>query len=181
MKKNEKPAKFVHLFFGSIKLLTTPSKRNVFLYNIFRDLAVSPPELYDTPSNNSSIRTPPYAYARKESLYSVISPKSRKGSLDSHLYDEIRYHQHHQEQQHQQHQVHTSSTHASPHRYQHSTTAAAYLPPQAPMLVRPSNGHVHQQQTPTSGSHISHLIIPPQNAKFLQVPHQITTRKIAHL
>ncbi|TMW39544.1 hypothetical protein DOY81_015376, partial [Sarcophaga bullata] len=54
------------------------------------------PDLYDSPSNTSSItsQTPspaPYAYARKESLYSVVTPKSRKGSMDSHLYDEIRY------------------------------------------------------------------------------------------
>ncbi|XP_062120992.1 uncharacterized protein LOC133835120 isoform X1 [Drosophila sulfurigaster albostrigata] len=162
---------------------------------------VSQPELYDTPSNNSSIRTPPYAYARKESLYSVISPKSRKGSLDSHLYDEIRYHQqqqqqqqhfqqlqhqhqhphqhqhyhHQQQQQHQPHQPHTSQI-----RYQHSTIAAAYLPP--PLMQRQSNHHPQQhQQQHAPNSHVSHLIIPPQDSKFLQVPNQITTQKIAHL
>ncbi|XP_070065296.1 uncharacterized protein NimA isoform X2 [Drosophila virilis] len=147
------------------------------------------PELYDTPSNNSSITTQPYAYARKESLYSVISPKSRKGSLDSHLYDEIRYHQqhhhqphqHHQQQQHPQHQPHASQQ----PRYQHSTTATAFLPPPPPL--RHGQSHHQQQQhhnhqhTTSAGSHVSHLIIPPQNANFLQVPNQITTHKIAHL
>lgn len=50
------------------------------------------PAYYDSPSNNSSIKnTPTYCYARKESMYSVVQPKSRKGSLDSHLYDEIPY------------------------------------------------------------------------------------------
>ncbi|XP_030377147.1 uncharacterized protein LOC115626037 [Scaptodrosophila lebanonensis] len=100
--------------------------------------SAAPPELYDTPSNNSSIKTPPYAYARKESLYSVVSPKSRKGSLDSHLYDEIRYH-------HQQQQQHSASS-------------------------QPATTH-----------HIAHLIIPPQNSKFLQVPTLTSAHKIAHL
>ncbi|XP_068150842.1 LOW QUALITY PROTEIN: uncharacterized protein NimA [Drosophila tropicalis] len=130
-------------------------------------------ELYDTPSNNSSIKTPPYAYARKESLYSVVSPKSRKGSLDSHLYDEIRYHQQQQQQQQQRQQ----------HHFQHSTTAAAYLPPaQQSSAIMQSNGHSighlgHHQ----SHHHVSHLIIPPQNSNFLQVPTHITAKKIAHL
>ncbi|KAH8378416.1 hypothetical protein KR093_011253, partial [Drosophila rubida] len=162
---------------------------------------VSQPELYDTPSNNSSIRTPPYAYARKESLYSVISPKSRKGSLESHLYDEIRYHQQHQQlhlqqlqlQPHQhQHQHHHQQQSHQPHtsqiRYQHSTIAAAYLPLPAPLMQRQSNPQPqhHQQQQQQQhemalNSHVSHLIIPPQDSKFLQVPNQITTKKIAHL
>ncbi|XP_023158918.1 uncharacterized protein LOC101460725 isoform X1 [Ceratitis capitata] len=63
------------------------------------------PELYDAPSNNSSVNTTAYDYARKLSLYSIVSPKSRKSSPDSHLYDEIRYpsaYQH--QQQHQQQQ-----------------------------------------------------------------------------
>lgn len=47
-------------------------------------------DLYDAPRNNSLVKGP-YSYARKESLYSVCVPKSRKGSLESHLYDEIRY------------------------------------------------------------------------------------------
>ncbi|XP_037959055.1 uncharacterized protein LOC119688448 [Teleopsis dalmanni] len=51
------------------------------------------PDYYDPPSSNSSTKAPSYTYARKESLYSVVAPKSRKGSPDSHLYDEIRYHQ----------------------------------------------------------------------------------------
>lgn len=56
------------------------------------------PDLYNVNrQHNSTLRLQsgnnanPYAYARKESLYSVIMPKSRKGSLDSHLYDEIPY------------------------------------------------------------------------------------------
>ncbi|EDW03234.1 GH11128 [Drosophila grimshawi] len=159
------------------------------------------PELYDTPSNNSSITTPPYAYARKESLYSVITPKSRKGSLDSHLYDEIRYHQqqqlqhnhpqhhhhhHHHQQQQQQQDRQPQQPQTSQLRYPHSTTATAFLP--APPTIQPqqnnshSTHHHHQQHHHTSGgSHISHLIIPPQNSNFLQVPNQITTRRIAHL
>ncbi|KAL7740378.1 hypothetical protein ACLKA6_013176 [Drosophila palustris] len=147
----------------------------------------SPPELYDTPSNNSSIITPPYAYTRKESLYSVISPKSRKGSLDSHLYDEIRYHQQHQQHHQQHYQQHHSTTqpHASQIRYQHSTVAAAYLPPPpAPPMQRQSSHHAQhhpQQHHLTQRSHVSHLIIPPQDSKYLQVPNQITTHKIAHL
>lgn len=47
-------------------------------------------DLYDAPRNNALVKGP-YSYARKESLYSVCVPKSRKGSLESHLYDEIRY------------------------------------------------------------------------------------------
>ncbi|EDW11899.2 uncharacterized protein Dmoj_GI12658, isoform A [Drosophila mojavensis] len=152
------------------------------------------PDIYDTPSNNSSITTQPYAYARKESLYSVVSPKSRKGSLDSHLYDEIRYHQqqqqqhHHHQHHHQLHQQHSHPSHqpqshaSQPSRYQHSTTATAFLAPPPPL--RPSNGQLHHQQTSSTtngGSHVSHLIIPPQNANFLQVPSQIGAHKIAHL
>ncbi|KAH8287892.1 hypothetical protein KR018_006537 [Drosophila ironensis] len=140
----------------------------------------APAELYDTPSNNSSIKTPPYAYARKESLYSVISPKSRKGSLDSHLYDEIRYHQ--------QHHSHHSAHHHLPqqmqprsHQVQHSTTASAFLPPRPPPMsgseqFASGNHHTHQRT-----HHVSHLIIPPQNSNFLQVPAQITAKRIAHV
>lgn len=47
-------------------------------------------DLYDAPRNNALVKGP-YSYARKESMYSVCIPKSRKGSLESHLYDEIRY------------------------------------------------------------------------------------------
>jgi len=131
------------------------------------------PELYDTPSNNSSIKTPPYAYARKESLYSVVSPKSRKGSLDSHLYDEIRYHQQH----HLHHQHHPRN-----HQHvQHSTTASAFLPARPPVMPASeqfSNGGHHPHQR---SHHVTHLIIPPQNSNFLQVPAQITAKRIAHL
>lgn len=60
------------------------------------------PEFYDSPTNNAAVKGP-YCYARKESLYSVVSPKSRKGSVDSNLYDEIRYpmhgHSHHHHHQ----------------------------------------------------------------------------------
>ncbi|EDW27366.1 GL21251 [Drosophila persimilis] len=133
----------------------------------------APAELYDTPSNNSSIKTPPYAYARKESLYSIVTPKSRKGSLDSHLYDEIRYHQ----QQHHQHHLHHQhpQTRAHPQHFQHATTAAAYLPAQTPAM---DTHHHHSHHRP---HHISHLIIPPQNSNFLQVPAPITAKRIAHL
>ncbi|XP_052852626.1 uncharacterized protein LOC128262417 isoform X3 [Drosophila gunungcola] len=134
----------------------------------------APPELYDTPSNNSSIKTPPYAYARKESLYSVVSPKSRKGSLDSHLYDEIRYHQ--------QHQHHHNQHHPRNHQHvQHSTTASAFLPARPQVMpvneqFPSGNHHPHQRS-----HHVTHLIIPPQNSNFLQVPAQITAKRIAHL
>ncbi|XP_017132154.1 uncharacterized protein LOC108149230 isoform X1 [Drosophila elegans] len=134
----------------------------------------APPELYDTPSNNSSIKTPPYAYARKESLYSVVSPKSRKGSLDSHLYDEIRYHQ--------QHHHHHNQHHPRNHQHvQHSTTASAFLPARPQVMpvneqFPSGNHHPHQRS-----HHVTHLIIPPQNSNFLQVPAQITAKRIAHL
>ncbi|ALC39615.1 nimA, partial [Drosophila busckii] len=148
-----------------------------------------PTDLYDTPSNNSSIKTPPYAYARKESMYSIALPKSRKGSLDSHLYDEIRYHQqqqHHQHHHHHQQQLHHSHHHQQQQqqpqqqRYQHSTTAAAYLPPASSNATH-HHGNGHPSPHVSASSHVTHLIIPPQNKNFLQVPTQITTQKIAHL
>ncbi|XP_067620173.1 uncharacterized protein NimA [Eurosta solidaginis] len=78
-------------------------------------------EFYDAPSNNSSVHTSAYDYARK--LSSVIPPKSRKGSPDSHLYDEIRYpsaYQHHNQQQHQQHLFHTQQKqHRNNQQHQH--------------------------------------------------------------
>ncbi|EDV31977.1 uncharacterized protein Dana_GF14272 [Drosophila ananassae] len=134
----------------------------------------APAELYDTPSNNSSIKTPPYAYARKESLYSVITPKSRKGSLDSHLYDEIRYHQQHHHQHHQQHQQRS-------HQGQHSTTASAFLPARPPSMPLGDQFAGGNHQSHQRSHHVTHLIIPPQNANFLQVPAQITAKRIAHL
>ncbi|KAH8410150.1 hypothetical protein KR009_007025 [Drosophila setifemur] len=138
-------------------------------------------DLYDSPSNNSSIKTPPYAYARKESLYSVVSPKSRKGSLDSHLYDEIRYHQQHHHHPHQ-HQHHHQQPRSHQH-VQHSTTASAFLPARPPPMAvveqfSSGNPHPHPHQR---SHHVTHLIIPPQNSNFLQVPSQITTKRIAHL
>ncbi|KAH8238999.1 hypothetical protein KR038_011824, partial [Drosophila bunnanda] len=136
----------------------------------------APTELYDTPSNNSSIKTPPYAYARKESLYSVVSPKSRKGSLDSHLYDEIRYHQqHHHIHSHNQTHHHQPRSHQN---VQHSTTASAFLPARPPSMPRSDQFLTGGHQRP---HHVTHLIIPPQNSNFLQVPAQITAKRIAHI
>uniref|UniRef100_A0A1I8NCQ0 Uncharacterized protein n=1 Tax=Musca domestica TaxID=7370 RepID=A0A1I8NCQ0_MUSDO len=189
------------------------------------------PDLYDSPSNSSSISPAPtinsYAYARKESLYSVVTPKSRKGSMDSHLYDEIRYPtamQHHQH--HQQHHAHTKPHH-------HSTQHNVYIPQHhsqaQPQQQQMQQQHQHQQSQPlqpnpaqqqlqhfgsfnqppthaqlqagshhthtlqpghvaqsppsaaTATHHVSHLIIPPQNTKYLQVPQHTHTHKITHI
>uniref|UniRef100_A0A1I8QAS7 EMI domain-containing protein n=1 Tax=Stomoxys calcitrans TaxID=35570 RepID=A0A1I8QAS7_STOCA len=179
------------------------------------------PDLYDSPSNSSSITISPvptinsYAYARKESLYSVVTPKSRKGSMDSHLYDEIRYPtamQHHHSQHHHQHHQsqhghHQQQQQQQPHMQHHSTQHNVYIPqhqPHYPTLMQhqqaqqlqqlqspahtqnPSQGtHGPTNATATSNStthHISHLIIPPQNTKYLQVP-QLThsSHKVAHI
>ncbi|XP_073823616.1 nimrod A isoform X2 [Musca autumnalis] len=183
------------------------------------------PDLYDSPSNSSSITISPvptinsYAYARKESLYSVVTPKSRKGSMDSHLYDEIRYPtamQHHQHHQHQQ--QHHPHSHGHQHTHQHhSTQHNVYIPPQHHSQHQPHHqqhssqhptgqqqqqqlqhfstfnqpqaqqqfqqpGHATTTSTPTATHHISHLIIPPQNTKYLQVPqHTHTSHKITHI
>ncbi|XP_054743213.1 uncharacterized protein LOC129247877 [Anastrepha obliqua] len=152
------------------------------------------PEFYDAPSNNSSVNTTAYDYARKLSLYSVVSPKSRKGSPDSHLYDEIRYpsaHQH-QQQQHifntqqkqQQHNQPQQQLHS--HQQQHILKAHTVAPPIPPHTQQPPKPVQHPQlaayivqqplttaATPHQQHHITHLLIPPQNANFLQVPSSV--------
>ncbi|XP_011212229.4 uncharacterized protein LOC105232283 isoform X1 [Bactrocera dorsalis] len=163
------------------------------------------PEFYDAPSNNSSVNTSAYDYARKLSLYSIVSPKSRKGSPDSHLYDEIRYpaayqqqqqqqqhnfntqhrqRHHSQQQQHPQHNHPQFSNHQQQQQQHHIHTTNALgqasLSPHAQQLQKPMQ---HAQisafiaQQPLTATtlqqqqhHIAHLIIPPQNANFLQVP-----------
>lgn len=160
------------------------------------------PDLYDSPSNTSSLTsqnpTPtPYTYARKESLYSVVTPKSRKGSMDSHLYDEIRY---------------PTAMHHAHHTVHHTTNHNAYIPHHQPQqqhqplshhsainqhqhqLQQPIQNHHHHQQQQhhhtlhhnpqghTTTHHVSHLIIPPQNTKYLQVPQMThTSHKVAHI
>ncbi|XP_075150064.1 nimrod A isoform X2 [Haematobia irritans] len=190
------------------------------------------PDLYDSPSNSSSISPAPtinsYAYARKESLYSVVTPKSRKGSMDSHLYDEIRYptamqhHQHHHHLQHSSHPVHHNQqlqqqqlqpqpqNHATQHNVymaqhqHHSSSSQPYYPqlsfqqiqPQTQQLqiqhqhnqsINPSNQPIAQGNTSTTANtttthHVSQLVIPPQNSKYLQVSqHTHTSHKVAHI
>ncbi|XP_046812020.1 uncharacterized protein LOC111682922 [Lucilia cuprina] len=164
------------------------------------------PDLYDSPSNTSSLtsQTPtptPYAYARKESLYSMVTPKSRKGSMDSHLYDEIRYptalhqqnhlntsnmyphhhqqqqQQHHQQHHHHQQQHHTQQQHPQHHQGSHHQHHHHHHHQQQQQQQHPSN-HL---TTPTT-HHVSHLIIPPQNSKYLQVPQiSHTSHKVAHI
>ncbi|XP_061386674.1 uncharacterized protein LOC133321606, partial [Musca vetustissima] len=110
---------------------------------------IEEPDLYDSPSNSSSITISPvptinsYAYARKESLYSVVTPKSRKGSMDSHLYDEIRYPTAMQHHQHHQHHAHTKPQH-------HSTQHNVYIPQH-----QHTQHHHSQQQSQPQPQHQS--------------------------
>ncbi|KAM7351786.1 nimrod A isoform 2-T2 [Cochliomyia hominivorax] len=157
------------------------------------------PDLYDSPSNTSSLTsqnpTPtPYAYARKESLYSVVTPKSRKGSMDSHLYDEIRYPTAlHQQNLHHLNYPHHGAHHNSPqqqtlqHHSHHTTHHQSHAHQQQQSHHPHSHSHSHHHQHPSTHTtstthHVSHLIIPPQNSKYLQVPQiSHTSHKVAHI
>uniref|UniRef100_A0A1A9WU31 EMI domain-containing protein n=1 Tax=Glossina brevipalpis TaxID=37001 RepID=A0A1A9WU31_9MUSC len=136
------------------------------------------PDLYDAPLSNACINTStPTAYRRKESLYSVVTPKSRKPSMDSHLYDEIPY-----------------STALTA-----MTTTTNVLNPMPTDLITPnylrsqnhqpplqrqvSNHHQPQQQQPQQ-HHASQLFIPVQSGTFSQrnPPHLLQSlTKIAHI
>uniref|UniRef100_A0A1B0FH76 EMI domain-containing protein n=1 Tax=Glossina morsitans morsitans TaxID=37546 RepID=A0A1B0FH76_GLOMM len=136
---------------------------------------IEEPDLYDAPLNNACVNTStPTAYRRKESLYSVVTPKSRKPSMDSHLYDEIPYST--------SHTAMTTTTNVL-NPMQTDLTTPSYLRAQIHQPSLQGQFLNHQQQQQHTQHHAAQLFIPSQSGTFTHIqphlPQSLT--KIAHI